>query len=41
MFREAKLDIGAYFGKYIQSNVNLAAVMKGAKRINEFKREGD
>ncbi len=41
VFREAKLDIEGFFDKYVQSNASLAAVMKGAKRINEFKREGD
>ena len=41
VFRDAKLDVEGYFDKYIHSNPNLSAVMKGAKRINDFKLEGD
>ena len=41
VFREAKLDVEGYFQKYVDSNPNLAQAMRPARRINEFKREGD
>jgi FADH2 O2-dependent halogenase len=41
VFRDAKLDVEAYFDKYVSSNPNLADAMRPARRINEFKREGD
>jgi 1H-pyrrole-2-carbonyl-[peptidyl-carrier protein] chlorinase len=41
VFREAALDPGAYFQKYVDSNPGLVKAMRNAKRINEFKKEGD
>jgi FADH2 O2-dependent halogenase len=40
-FRDSKLGVESYFQKYVDSNPNLAAAMEPARRINEFKREGD
>jgi 1H-pyrrole-2-carbonyl-[peptidyl-carrier protein] chlorinase len=41
VFRESALDPEAYFAKYVASNPGLANAMRNAKRINEFKKEGD
>jgi len=41
VFKDAKLDVAAYFDKYVGSNPNLAEAMRSARRINDFKREGD
>ena len=41
IFREARLDTEAYFGKYVESNPALSRAMANATRINEFKKEGD
>ncbi len=41
VFRDAKLDVEAYFQSHVQSNQSLAAAMTGARRVNDFKREGD
>ena len=39
--KNAGLDIESYFLTHIRSNENLARAMKQARRINEFKSEGD
>jgi len=41
VFRQAKMDVGAYFDHHININPDLAQVMRNARRINEFKSEGD
>jgi len=41
VFREAALDTEAYFNKYVASNPGLSRAMRNARRINEFKKEGD
>lgn len=41
VFREAKLDPEAYFDKYVESNPGLSKAMGNARRLNEFKMEGD
>lgn len=41
VFRTAKMDVEGYFQRYVESNPNLAAAMKNARRLNEFKCEGD
>jgi flavin-dependent dehydrogenase len=41
VFKEAKLDAEAYFMKYVASNPGLVEAMRGATRINEYKKEGD
>lgn len=41
VFRAAKLDVEGYFQKYVDSNPNLAAAMRPARRLNDFRREGD
>jgi FADH2 O2-dependent halogenase len=41
VFREASLGTEAYFQKYVDSNPGLVKAMRNAKRINEFKKEGD
>ena len=41
VFREAALDAEAYFQKYVNSNPALTHAMRNAKRINEYKKEGD
>lgn len=41
VFKEAKLDPEAYFNKYVESNPGLSKAMKNARRLNEFKMEGD
>ncbi len=40
-FKEAKLDVEAYFFKYANTNPDLARALKNARRINDFKSEGD
>jgi FADH2 O2-dependent halogenase len=40
-FKNARLDPAAYFQKYVDSNPDLAYAMRNAKRVNEFKLEGD
>jgi FADH2 O2-dependent halogenase len=41
VFREARLDPEAYFMKYVASNPGLTRAMRNARRINEYKKEGD
>jgi flavin-dependent dehydrogenase len=41
VFREAALDPEAYFNKYVESNPGLTHAMRNARRINDFKKEGD
>jgi 1H-pyrrole-2-carbonyl-[peptidyl-carrier protein] chlorinase len=41
VFKNAKMDPGEYFQKYIDSNPDLAHAMRNAKRVNDFKMEGD
>jgi FADH2 O2-dependent halogenase len=41
VFREAALDPEAYFKKYVESNPGLSHAMRNARRINEYKKEGD
>jgi 1H-pyrrole-2-carbonyl-[peptidyl-carrier protein] chlorinase len=41
IFRQARLDVEAYFNHYVNSNPDLARAMKSARRVNEFKSEGD
>jgi len=40
-FKDARLEPSAYFQKYVESNPDLSFAMRNAKRINEFKLEGD
>lgn len=40
-FKEAKLGVEEYFFKYANTNPDLARALKNARRINEFKSEGD
>jgi FADH2 O2-dependent halogenase len=41
VFKNARLEPGAYFQKFVDSNPDLASAMRDAKRVNEFKLEGD
>ncbi|HSF80393.1 MAG TPA: NAD(P)/FAD-dependent oxidoreductase [Anaerolineales bacterium] len=41
VIREAQLDLEGYFNKYIVTNPGLAHAMRNARRINDFKTEGD
>jgi len=41
VFKEGRLAPEAYFQKYVDSNPDLAHAMRNAKRINDFKLEGD
>ena len=41
VFREARLDPEAYFKKYVESNPGLMHAMRNARRLNEYKKEGD
>ncbi|MBA3831090.1 MAG: tryptophan 7-halogenase [Chthoniobacterales bacterium] len=41
VFKGAKLGPGEYFDKYVASNPDLAHAMRDARRVNEFKMEGD
>jgi len=41
VFKGAKENIEGFFNYHIQSNPNLSHVMRNAKRINDFKQEGD
>jgi FADH2 O2-dependent halogenase len=41
VFRQAKMDIESYFNAHVQFNPDLARAMRAARRINEFKSEGD
>lgn len=41
VFKDARLEPEAYFQKFVDSNPDLASAMRNAKRINEFKLEGD
>jgi flavin-dependent dehydrogenase len=41
VFKEGRLDPAAYFQKYVDSNPDLKHAMRDAKRVNEFKLEGD
>lgn len=41
VFKTAKTDVEEYFQAHVDSNPNLAAAMANARRVNEFKKEGD
>jgi 1H-pyrrole-2-carbonyl-[peptidyl-carrier protein] chlorinase len=41
VFKEARLDAEAYFSKYVESNPALIHAMRNAKRLNDYKKEGD
>lgn len=41
VFKNSKDGVENYFQSHVNSNPNLAQAMNGARRINEFKREGD
>lgn len=41
VFQQSNLDIESYFTKYVNSNPDLARALKNARRINDFKVEGD
>jgi FADH2 O2-dependent halogenase len=41
VFKGARLEPEAYFQKYVDSNPDLVFAMRNAKRVNEFKLEGD
>src|SRR5215468_4684090 len=41
VFKEARLEPEAYFQKFVDSNPDLTFAMRNAKRVNEFKLEGD
>lgn len=41
VFKESRLDMEGYFNTYLQTNPNLAHAMRNARRINDFKTEGD
>jgi len=41
VFKQSRMDLESYFNTYIQTNQNLAATMRDAERVNEFKTEGD
>lgn len=41
VFKGAKMSPGEYFDKYVASNPDLAHAMRDARRVNEFKMEGD
>ncbi|UCG22655.1 MAG: tryptophan 7-halogenase [Chloroflexota bacterium] len=41
VFKRSKLDWESYFDTHIRTNFNLAHAMRNARRINDFKAEGD
>ncbi|MDT7040802.1 NAD(P)/FAD-dependent oxidoreductase [Candidatus Nitronereus thalassa] len=41
VFRESRMDIDKYFETHVQTNGNLAHAMRNARRVNEYKSEGD
>jgi flavin-dependent dehydrogenase len=41
VFRQSKMDVEGYFESHVNFNPDLARAMKPARRINEFKSEGD
>jgi 1H-pyrrole-2-carbonyl-[peptidyl-carrier protein] chlorinase len=41
IFRQSRKDVEGYFDTYVQSNPALAKAMQPARRINEWKTEGD
>ena len=41
VFKESRQDVEGYFNTYLQTNANLAHAMRNARRINDFKTEGD
>ncbi len=41
VFKNSKGDIESFFNFHVNTNPNLKQAMKNARRINEFKREGD
>lgn len=41
IFRNSRMDVENYFETHVQSNENLVHAMRNAKRVNEFKSEGD
>jgi len=41
VFKEGRLDTEAHFKKYVESNPGLSRAMQNARRLNEFRKEGD
>ncbi|HBY08797.1 MAG TPA: FADH2-dependent halogenase PltA [Chloroflexi bacterium] len=41
VFKQSKADLSEFFNKHTMMNPDLARAIKNARRINEFKREGD
>jgi FADH2 O2-dependent halogenase len=41
IFRQARLQPEEYFQRFVNSNPDLAAAMQNARRVNDFKMEGD
>ena len=41
VFKNGRLEPGAYFQKYVDSNPDLTHAMRNARRVNDFKLEGD
>lgn len=41
IFRQARLSPEEYFNRFVNSNPDLADAMKNARRVNDFKMEGD
>jgi 1H-pyrrole-2-carbonyl-[peptidyl-carrier protein] chlorinase len=41
VFRESFSDLELFFNNLLQTNSDLAHAMRNAKRVNEFKTEGD
>jgi len=41
VFKEARLDTEAYFRKFVESNPALSRAMRDARRLTDYKKEGD
>ena len=41
VFKQTKMGIEEYFFKYTTTNPDLANALKNARRVSDFKREGD
>jgi FADH2 O2-dependent halogenase len=41
VFKQSRMDLDAYFNTHIQTNMNLTRAMRNARRVNDFKIEGD
>ncbi len=41
VFKQSKMDIESYFNFHVDSNEDIKTAMQSAKRINDFKTEGD